>query len=65
VSAQVVAAGLDRPPSKGKQKEDFMKPGLSVYGPLLLLLPADELTVIALHSAIRDLMTGPISFNST
>ena len=35
-----------------------------MYGPLLLLLPADELTVIPLHSAIRDLMTGPVSLNS-
>lgn len=51
---QVVAAGLDRKPGD----DCFVNLGLHKYGSLLLLLPAEELAVITLHTAIRDLMVG-------
>lgn len=53
-------AGLDRSYSKegdGK-KNGYLKSGFNIYGPLLLLLPAEELAVITMHSALRDIMVG-------
>ena len=51
--AQVVMSGLDRDRAQ-------LKSGMLVYGPLLLLLPAEELAVITLHIAIKDLMSGKL-----
>ena len=51
--AQVVMSGLDRDRMQ-------LKSGMLVYGPLLLLLPAEELAVITLHIAIKDLMSGKL-----
>ena len=53
-------AGLDKKQSRGADaaKDTYVKTGFRVYGPLLLLLQAEQLAIITLHSTIRDLMIG-------